>query len=148
MAQSIDNIAVVRQGYAAFARGDMTALAELLAPDVEWVVGGANALAGTYTGHDETFTYFGRVLGLTKGTATVDVIELSEPAPGTVLALVHLHAEANGRVFDEDGVQQIDIKDGLASGCRTFLQNGHLYDAVIGPAVITLREEKQRTTTR
>jgi hypothetical protein len=140
-----DNIALVRQGYAAFSRGDMTALAELLDPDVEWFVGGTNALSGSYSGRDATFSYFGRLLSLTSGTATVDVIELTEPVPGTVLAMVHLHAEANGKVFDEDGVQQIEIRDGLAVRCRTFLQNGHLYDELIGPAVIRLdAEDRER----
>jgi hypothetical protein len=148
MAQNNDNIALTRQGYAAFSRGDMTALAELLHPDVEWFVGGDNALSGTYTGRDATFSYFGRLLGLTNGTASVEVVELTEPVPDTVLAMVHLHAEANGRTFDEDGVQQIEIKDGMAVSCRTFLQNGHLYDELIGPAVIQLSaQERTRATT-
>lgn len=143
MAQTHDNISLARQGYAAFARGDMTALAELLDPDVEWFVGGNNALSGTYQGRDATFAYFGRLLSMTGGTAVVDVLELTEPVPGTVLAMAHLHAEANGKVFDEDCVQQIEVRDGLAVRCRTFLQNGHLWDDLIGPAVIQLDEEQR-----
>lgn len=143
MERTTDNIALVRQGYAAFSRGDMTALAELLHPDVEWFVGGSNALSGTYVGRDATFTYFGRLLSLTEGTASVEVLELTEPVPGTVLAMVRVHAESRGQVFDEDAVQQIELRDGLAVSCRTFLQNGHLYDALIGPAVILLDERER-----
>ena len=146
MVESTDNIALVRQGYAAFSRGDMTALAELLHPEVEWFVGGENALSGRYSGRDATFAYFGRLLSLTDGTASVDVVELTEPIPGVVLAMVHVHAEVQGHVFDEDGVQQIELKDGLAVSCRTFLQNWHRYDQVIGPAVIRLDEEERART--
>jgi uncharacterized protein len=144
-----ESIHLVRQGYDAFSRGDMTALAEVLHPDVEWFVGGDNALTGGYSGRDATFSYFGRLFARTNGTATVEVLELTEPYPGTVLAMVHLHAEANGHVFDEDGVQQIEVKDGLVVSCRTFLQNGHLYDDLIGRAVIELdREDRARALVR
>ena len=141
MAQTTDNIALAQKGYDAFARADMTTLAELLAPDVQWFVGGDNALTGTYSGRDATFDYLGRLLGLTQGTASVQVHTLAEPMPGIVVAMVRLHAEVNGKTFDEDAIQQLEIRDGQCVSCRTFLQNGHLLDSVLGPAIITLTEQ-------
>jgi hypothetical protein len=146
MSGNDDNLSLTQQGYDAFARGDMTALAELLAPDVQWFVGGENALSGRYSGRDATFEYFGKLLRLTGGSITVEVLALTEPMPDTVIALVRVHAEGNGMEFDEDAVQQIEFRHGLATACRSFLQNGQVFDALVGPAVITLNEQERVTS--
>lgn len=136
-----DNVARARQGYAAFAAGDMTTLAELLAPDVEWVVGGENALTGTYRGRDATFDFFGRLLGATEGTFVVALQTIAEPEPGMVLALVRVTAEVRGTTYDEDAVQRLDLADGQVVRCRTFSENSRAFDALVGPKVIALSEQ-------
>jgi uncharacterized protein len=58
------NIAVVRNLYAAFGRGDIAALIAALSPDIEWtVVGqpGSYPTFGTWKGHAKLREFFGRV---------------------------------------------------------------------------------------
>jgi ketosteroid isomerase-like protein len=54
-----ENLQVVKDGYAAFSRGDIPALLALMAEDVEWQIPGAGLpLAGTYRGHDGVAKFF------------------------------------------------------------------------------------------
>jgi ketosteroid isomerase-like protein len=47
------NVTRMRDGYAAFAKGDFAVLNDLFAEDVLWHVGGHNQLAKDYRGRDE-----------------------------------------------------------------------------------------------
>jgi len=138
-----DNIARARQGYAAFAAGDMTTLAEILSPDVEWFVGGENVLTGAYRGRDATFGFFGRLLSITEGTFTVSLRTLAEPEPGLVLALVRLRGQAGTVTYDEAAVQQVEVHNGLVTSCRTYTENSLRFDALVGPRVITLPDTEK-----
>jgi ketosteroid isomerase-like protein len=56
-----DNVQTAKEGYAAFGRGDVPAILELLADDVEWIEPGPSDLipaAGTYRGKDEVVKFF------------------------------------------------------------------------------------------
>lgn len=134
------NVTRAREGYAAFSCGDMTTLAEILAPDVEWVVGGDNVLTGTYHGRDAVFDFLGRILGITGGTFIAALEALAEVEPGMVLAYVRVTAEANGLSYDEESVQRLDMADGQVVRFRTFAENTTLFDALVGPRVIALAE--------
>ena len=63
------NVEMIRQGYEAFARGDMSALADLAADEVVWHVPGDHSLAGDYEGK---LAVIGFLAGLTQ---TLGVIE-------------------------------------------------------------------------
>jgi uncharacterized protein len=54
-----ENLQVVKNGYAAYSRGDIPGLLALLAEDIEWQSPGAGLpLAGTYRGHDGAANFF------------------------------------------------------------------------------------------
>jgi ketosteroid isomerase-like protein len=57
---SEQNRAIVQQGYAAFGRGDIPALLELLSEDVEWETPGTSEfpLAGKRRGHQQVVEFF------------------------------------------------------------------------------------------
>ena len=141
-----DDVTRVESGYAAFARGDMTALAEVLAPDVEWVIGGRTSLSGTYRGRDAVFGFLGRALAATDGTLEVRLRTLAEPEPGLVLALVRLVAQRDGRSYDEPAVQQVQVRDGLVVRCETYTQHSRFLEALSEPVVITLPGSEQVRT--
>jgi len=122
----------------------MTTLADVLAPNVRWVMGGDNALTGTYTGQPAVFRLFGELFMRTDGTFMLELITLGEPRPDLVLALVRLSGAADGRTFVEDAVQRLAMQDGRVSACTTYLQNGHLLDALLGPRVISLTEAHEQ----
>jgi len=67
------NVALTRRGYDAFARGDLAALAGLIAEDVIWHVAPPGPLSGTYRGREEVFRFFGDLARETDGTFRLDV---------------------------------------------------------------------------
>src|ERR1700730_11262399 len=65
---------VVREGFAAFGRGDMDALRDkFLADNVRWHLPGRNPLSGDYEGPEQVMQYFARILELTGGTLSIDL---------------------------------------------------------------------------
>jgi ketosteroid isomerase-like protein len=65
------NVTRIREGYAAFARGDLAALDDLLAEDIRWHVGGHSRLAGTYEGRPAVHAMFGKLMEITEGSFSV-----------------------------------------------------------------------------
>ena len=58
-----ENLQVVKEGYAAFGRGDIPGLLALMAEDMEWHHPGPGLpLAGTYRGHDGVANFFQKLL--------------------------------------------------------------------------------------
>ena len=54
-----ENVQLVKNGYAAFARRDIQGLLALFAEDIEWVIPGAGLpLSGTYRGHAGVASFF------------------------------------------------------------------------------------------
>ena len=59
---SVENKQQAQEGYAAFGRGDLAAVLEILTDDVEWVVPGPPEIipeAGTHRGKDAVGAWFG-----------------------------------------------------------------------------------------
>jgi uncharacterized protein len=70
------NVERARQGYDAFAKGDLTTLTELIADDAVWHVQGGGPLSGDYRGRDQIFGFFGRLAEETGGTFRLDVHDI------------------------------------------------------------------------
>jgi ketosteroid isomerase-like protein len=51
-----------------YAGGSGTALGQILAPEITWIIPGNNQIAGTYRGIEAVFDYFRRRRDLTDGT--------------------------------------------------------------------------------
>lgn len=134
------------RAYAAFSAGDLATLSELINHDCVWIVGGDNRLTGTYHGRDATLDYFGKLIEATAGTFTLTVLTITEIVPDTMIVTAHVTARAGDRVFDEEVIQQLHLRNGQAIACRTFVENGHLWDALIGPGQITLPSQVTRET--
>jgi ketosteroid isomerase-like protein len=59
-----ENTRLAQSAYDAFGRGDMPALAEVMADDIEWKIPGDpcdNPIAGTYRGKGEVLGWFGKL---------------------------------------------------------------------------------------
>lgn len=70
------NVERMRQGYEAFAKGDLAALGDLMTDDVRWHVPGRTSLSGTYEGKTAVFEFFGRVMQLTEGSFRAEPLTL------------------------------------------------------------------------
>lgn len=71
-----DNLALLQDGYTAFAAGDLTRLGELFADDIVWHVPGRNPLSGDYRGKQQVFALFGKLAEQTAGTFRAEVHDL------------------------------------------------------------------------
>jgi uncharacterized protein len=121
------NVARMRTGYEAFAKGDLDSLRGLFAEDLVWHVTGNNILSGDYKGHDEVFGFFGRLVQETGGNFSNDVHHIladDEHASVRVTA----HAERNGKTLDEPVVHVFDLRDGKVTEFWTFGQDTQKFD--------------------
>lgn len=103
---------LVREGFAAFSRGDMDALRDqYFASDIRWHIPGRSPLAGDYDGAAQVIELFVRLFELSGGTIRVelhDVLANDEHA----VALYTAHAEREGRRLEDNAVNTFHIRDG------------------------------------
>lgn len=105
----------VREGYAAFARGDLDMLqGSFFASDVRWHFPGRSPFGGDYTGVGDVISWLGRSFEASDGTVRVhlhDVVGNDEH----VVALTTVRAEREGRTLQDNTVQVFHIEDGKAT---------------------------------
>ena len=119
-----ENTRLAQSAYEAFGRGDVPALAELMADDIEWVDPGdpdENPLAGTYRGKEEVLGWFGKL------SEQVD-FSAFEPrdfiAQGDkVVSLVHAEAtvRSTGRSMVQDEAHVWTFRDGKVARFQIYL---------------------------
>ena len=105
---------VVHAAYSAFGRGDVPAILDLLADEVEWKFVGARGLpyTGTFRTRDEIARWFASI-------PEVDEIQAFEPREFitggehvTVLGWERTRAVPDGKVFETDWVHVFTVRDG------------------------------------
>lgn len=103
------NEELVREGFAAFGRGDMDALDRLFADDATWHSAGDNPLAGDFEGKQEIFSNFARVRELadTFEQDLHDVLANDDHA----VALVNVKASRNGKDLDVNQVFVFHVEE-------------------------------------
>jgi ketosteroid isomerase-like protein len=105
------NIARMREGYQAFAKGDLAVLEQLMTEDVRWHVAGRTPLSGTYEGRTAVFEFFGKVMELTEGSFQVEPLTLlADDHYGC--APVRITAHRGDRHLDVMNVQTSRLVDG------------------------------------
>jgi len=105
------NVQHMRDGYDAFAKGDLAGLQELMTEDVVWHVAGRTPLSGTYEGRDAVFEFFGRVMELTEGSFRVEPLTaLADDTYGA--APVRITAHRGDRHLDVMNLQVSRLEDG------------------------------------
>jgi ketosteroid isomerase-like protein len=105
------NVQVMREGYAAFAKGDVDTLRRLMTPDVRWHVPGRTSLSGTYEGVDAVLGFFGRTMELTGGSFRAEPLTmLADDHYGA--APVRITAHRGDRHLDVMAVQAMRMQDG------------------------------------
>jgi ketosteroid isomerase-like protein len=106
MAQSTstDRAQRIRDGYAAFGRGDLEAIRDQFSPDIVWHIGGRSPLAGDYKGIDAVFEFFGRVFTETGGTLKNEIHDVLVSDDHTVVLLTQT-AERNGKKLSSTSAQ-------------------------------------------
>jgi ketosteroid isomerase-like protein len=117
------NTQLAQDAYAAFGRGDMPALAEVMADDIEWVSPGDpgdDPLAGTYSGKDNVLGWFGK-LAETLDFQTFeprDFIAQGDKVVSTVYA--EATVRSTGRSFVNDEAHVWTFRDGKLARFRIY----------------------------
>ena len=118
----MDNGDLIRQGYEAFATGNLDRIREIFDDQIEWRVHGHSPLAGTYTGTDAVFGFFGKLLEVTDGTFQLDVHDVVAN-DDHVIVLARGTARRGDKVLDQDSVHVWHIRDGRALAFEGYDQD-------------------------
>ncbi len=120
---------LLRDGYAAFGRGDLDALQnQFFAPDITWHYPGKSPFAGDYHGTGEVAGWLVRTFEVSGGTIRVqlnDVVAKDDVA----VALTTVIAQREGRELSDDAVQVFQIRDGKATEVWTYPADLYANDA-------------------
>ena len=125
------NVDRIRDGYAAFAKGDFATLNELFAEDLVWHIGGRNQLAKDYRGRDEVYGFFGRLLELTEGSFHLDLhTVLADDEHG--VALVATSASRGGKSVRINEAHVYHLRDGKVTEFWDASTDEYAFDELIG----------------
>ncbi len=112
---------LVRQGYNAFAEGDMETLRSLFAPDAVHVATGDSPVSGEYRGVDAILGYYGTLFELSDGTFAAELQNVRSEGDDTVVATHRDKGQRGGKTLDQDE----DLIFTIANGKITRLQEKH-----------------------
>jgi ketosteroid isomerase-like protein len=122
------NEELVRNGYDAFAKGDIETLRVLLDPEVVWHQPGRSVLAGDHRGIDAVLGFFARTMELTAGSFRAephDVIAGDQHVVGLHLA----RAERQGRTLADRQVLVAHVRDGKIAEVWEHVGDQYAFDA-------------------
>jgi uncharacterized protein len=108
------NEELLREGYAAFAEGDVDTVMGLFADDIKWHVSGRSMVSGDYKGKEEVGAFFGKMNELSNGTFRVELRDvLANDDHGAVL--LRETAQREGKSIDSNHVHVWRLRDGKAA---------------------------------
>ena len=125
------NVARITDTFAAFAKGDLAVLNDVLASDVLWHQGGRNQLSGDYHGRDAVLGFLGKMMQVTQGSFHVDVhAVLADDEHG--VALVTLTASRDARKIAVSAADVMHLRDGKVTEVWAILADQYAFDELIG----------------
>ncbi|GAA2451168.1 nuclear transport factor 2 family protein [Actinomadura vinacea] len=122
------NTILIRDGYIAFAKGDMEIIRSLLHERVVHRVLGRGPLCGEYRTPTEVLGFYVRVFELSGGTFRSEPYAVMA-GDDYAVALVHTYAERPGKVLDGRAVNVFRIEDGRITEIRTLAEDQYADDA-------------------
>jgi uncharacterized protein len=108
-----ENVQLVKDGFAAFARGDIQGLLALFAEDIEWVIPGAGLpLAGTYRGHAGVASFFQKLNDDSEILAFEPREFVAEGDRVLVVGWERARVKATNRMYQSDWVMAFTVQNG------------------------------------
>jgi ketosteroid isomerase-like protein len=121
------NLRLVRQGYEAFARGDVDALGELMAHDVVWHEPGRSPLAGDYTGPEGVLALLGALHERSNGSFAVELVDLLAN-PARAVAILEETARRGDRELDMAATVEFEIHQGKITEVTVYQSDTYHFD--------------------
>ena len=123
------NAARLREGFAAFGRGDLEHVRKEMTADATWTNAGSSVLAGTYVGWDAISEMFGKLFEATGGTFTMDLLScLADDARAVAIYDATSTVAGQTRTMRFCFVQEINA-EGLATATTTLAYDQAAADA-------------------
>ncbi len=121
------NLERAREGYEAFASGDLAAVIALFSDDIVWHSGGNNILTGDYEGKEAVLGFFGLLMQETGGTFNNDIHDMLANDDHGV-ALVTVSATRGDKSFEGRVVHVFHMRDGKMTEFWAFPEDSNLFD--------------------
>lgn len=99
---STENLDLIRRGYEAFGRGDISTVLQIFDPNIHWHIPGRSPLSGDYNGHDEVIAFFTKTQELAAGTFSIEIDDMLASAQ-CVVALCTVSAQRHGQQWSTPG---------------------------------------------
>ena len=132
MAHPIEEI--IREAYAAFARGDLDGYFRACSEDWNFNIAGQGAIAGTYRGKQGLYELAQKAMATTSSTFQEDVEDvLANDEHGIVLARHRF--TRGGQQQEYHTVHVYEIRDGKLTACREHPRDQNAFDAAWGPRI-------------
>jgi len=141
----VDNVANIRNAFAAFAKGDTTTLMKVFAPGIIWHEPGQSSVSGDYEGIEATLGFFGQLLARSGDTFKAELLECGEIAPDLVTCLIHVSGQSQDKSLDQRSVLVFRQRSGRTVEVHNFSSDQYAQDAFWGPSVITLPDARKAT---
>ena len=113
------NAELVRRGYDAFSRGDLSAVFTILGEDITWHVPGRSPLSGDFTGHEQVGQFFASTMALSGGTFRMDIQYIVDHGD-EVIVLCTVAAERNGQSWSSPEAHVWRVDGDRAVAFREF----------------------------
>lgn len=126
------NFEIVRRYFDAVARGDLAAVGEAFAADVDWHQPGQGSLSGLHRGRAAVFALLGQFMARSGGSFRIDSVGPLMAQGDLVAAPLHFRAEKAGASLSMAGVDLLRIADGRIREVWLFSEDQPAEDAFWG----------------
>jgi uncharacterized protein len=118
-ASEAQNIAVVRRGYEAFAKGDIETLKTLFSPNAHWRQPEVGVLKGNYKGVPAILQFFGQLAQETQGSQHVEVQAIAASGDH-VFVWERFTGKRKGQTLDTTEVVIFKLEKGIVAEAINF----------------------------
>lgn len=125
---SAENVQVLRDAYAAFARQDLPAVLEAFDEEIEWTIPDSLPFGGVFHGHDEVLGFFGS-LGQVWQDLSVEPVEFIDGGD-TIVVISRDRATGAAGSTDELVVHLWRMRDGRATSFTEYADTAKALQAL------------------
>jgi ketosteroid isomerase-like protein len=116
------NEEMLRTIYDALARGDINTLMGSLTDDIKYQISGRSPVSGEYSGKDEVLGFIGKLMELSGGTFSVEVLDiLANDRHGVTLTMER--GQREGKSLQNRAVHVWELQDGRGTSFRGYNEN-------------------------
>jgi ketosteroid isomerase-like protein len=122
----------VQEIYAAFGTGDVPAILERVAPDVDWLVHGPEGLpfTGRFDGHDGTVRFFSTVGQISQHSAFEPREFIADGDDVVAFGIERGTIRTTGKTFDSNWAHSFTVRDGRVTRFRLFTDTAQFVEAM------------------